>query len=203
MMVMPANNTSGIVHYLAGAYPGSIGLLISPSGWRIPPWYMPFALDNGAFTGFDPPAFIDLLCKARMFHQPLWVVLHYKVADPVETNRLWHQWHWQINYPLAFVAQDGHLPQDVPKNASAVFVGGSTDWKLTQAHIFKGVTPWLHIGRVNTARRLEWAEEIGADSVDGTGFFRSKQQRSDLIRFVTKKGQTKLCQRITKHKSWR
>jgi hypothetical protein len=189
MMIMPANNTSGVVHYLAGAFPGRIGMLLSPSSWKRPPWYMPFGVDNGAFTGFKPAAFVDLLCKIRLCHQPLWVAVPDKVADPEETNRLWRQWCGRINYPLAFVAQDGHLPQDIPRGAAAVFVGGSTDWKLTQAHTFKGVAPWLHIGRVNTARRLEWAEEIGADSVDGTGFFRSGRQRADLIEYVTGTGQ--------------
>ena len=96
------------------------------------------------------------------------------VADAEETNRRWHLYHQRVNFKKAFVVQDGHEPQDVPKEAYAVFVGGSTDWKLDNAHKFKGVAPWLHIGRVNTEKRLLWAEKIGADSVDGTGFFRGR-----------------------------
>ena len=54
------------------------------------------------------------------------------------------------------------------------------------------MTPWLHIGRVNTASRLEWSVDIGADSVDGTGWFRSSKQQTELIEFVTGKGQLKI-----------
>ena len=63
---MPSNNTAGLVHYLAGAYPQSVGLLISPDGWRQPPFYLPYAPDNGAFTGFDEIKFMELLIKAYL-----------------------------------------------------------------------------------------------------------------------------------------
>ena len=82
-----------------------------------------------------------------------------------------------MGFPLAFVAQDGMTPADVPNNAYAVFVGGSTDWKLKNAHIFKGSATWLHVGRVNSEERIRWAEGIGADSVDGTGFFRARDKK--------------------------
>ena len=42
--------------------------------------------------------------------------------------------------------------------------------------------PLLHIGRVTTLGRLKWAEQIGADSVDGSGFFRGRgKQYNDFI----------------------
>jgi hypothetical protein len=193
-MIMPSNNTCGIIHYCAGAYPGSVGLLISPAGWRKPPWYMPYALDNGAFTGFDEKAFTVLLNRARLLKaKPLWVAVPDVVADAEATLRLWHEWWQRVPFKRAFVAQDGHEAVDVPKQADAVFVGGSTDWKLSCAHKFKGASPWLHIGRVNTASRLQWAVDIGADSVDGTGWFQSSRQQLDLIEFVTGKGQLKLA----------
>jgi hypothetical protein len=79
-----------------------------------------------------------------------------------------------LGYPAALVAQDGleHLP--VPwKSIDAIFVGGSTAWKLgpaaaglvtrARAH---GLT--VHMGRVNSLRRLRYAHTIGCHSVDGT-----------------------------------
>jgi len=178
MMIMPANNTKGIVHYFAGKYPGKIGLLISPKGWRSTvPEYLPYALDNGAYTGFDEVLFMDILRDVPIMHRPLWVVVPDVVGDATATTARWHVWHNRIPFPLAFAVQDGHRPEDVPKTAFCVFVGGSTAWKLANAHKFKGVTKWLHIGRVNTERRLCWAERIGADSVDGTGFFRGDQKQ--------------------------
>lgn len=77
-------------------------------------------------------------------------------------------------YPAALVLQDGqeHLP--VPfDDLDAVFVGGTTAWKLgpaaagivAQAH---ELGKHCHVGRVNSRLRLRYAAGIGADSVDGT-----------------------------------
>lgn len=178
---MPANNGSGIVHYLAGKCPGSVGWCMSPDGWKKPPFYMPYALDNGAFTGFDPDAFLNLLEKAKKVHPPMWVAVPDVVGDAEATMRMWHEWHQRVDFPLAFVAQDGMEPQDVPREAICCFIGGTTKWKLESARRFKGVCRLLHIGRVNTEKRLRWAREIGADSIDGTGFFRSQPQKDSFI----------------------
>lgn len=188
---MPSNNLSGLVHYLAGAYPGSVGMMISPTaGWKNPPFYLPYAIDNGAFTGFDENSFVDILTIPYFIkNKPIWVAVPDVLADAEATLKLWRIWEKRIPFKRAFVAQDGHLEQDIPKTADAVFVGGTTDWKIKNAHRFKGITPWLHIGRVSTPRRLQWAFELGADSVDGTGFFRSKRRQLDLFEFVTGYGQ--------------
>lgn len=76
--------------------------------------------------------------------------------------------------PIACVAQDGATNETMPWHAiSAVFIGGSTEWKLSKdseaivAEANRRST-WAHIGRVNTLRRLQWAKQIGANSVDGT-----------------------------------
>jgi len=174
-MVMPINNMCGLVHYFAGKYPSKIGLLMSPDGWRPVPWYFPYALDNGAFKNFDKNEFIKMLLKCRVLHDALWVVVPDVVGDAETTMRMWHKWKNKVasfGYPLAFACQDGMEPQDVPKEAFCAFIGGTTEWKLENAHRFKGICKWLHIGRVSTRARLKWAEEIGADSCDGTGWFR-------------------------------
>jgi hypothetical protein len=192
---MPSNNTSGIVHYFAGAYPGKVGLLISPDGWRVPPWYMPYALDNGAFGAFmstspwNEKAYYQMLSRANFCHRPMWVIVPDVVADADATLKSWHRHKdrvFTLGYKLAFAVQDGMEPNDVPQEAHCCFVGGSTEWKLASAHKFKGVCEWLHIGRVNTPDRLGWAKSIGADSVDGTGFFRGNnyQTRAFIEHFV-------------------
>lgn len=201
MMIMPTNNTSGIVHYLAGKYPGKMGLLMSPNGWRRPPWYMPYALDNGSFIKWEPEIFQKMLLKNRVHHKPLWVVVPDVVGDAKATMEMWHQWKDAVSsfgYPLAFAAQDGMEPQDVPKEAYCCFVGGTTEWKLENAHKFKGTCEWLHIGRVSTGARLRWAEKLGADSCDGTGWFRAgvhnsnNKQCVDLIEYFEGSPQRKL-----------
>ena len=185
MMIMPSNNLSGICHYIAGKHPGSIGMLNTPLSWKNPPFYMPWALDNGCFTDWQPDKFRHYLKRSGLHHSPLWVAVPDIVADAEATLKRWHKWHKQIDFPLAFVCQDGHEAKDVPKEAVCCFIGGSTDWKLNNAHKFKGVRKLLHIGRVTTLGRLGWCKEIGADSVDGSGFFKgNKKQKQDLIEFI-------------------
>jgi hypothetical protein len=77
-------------------------------------------------------------------------------------------------YPVALVAQDGleHLP--IPWNdIDAIFLGGSTKWKLGSATAVlaaearaRGLT--VHMGRVNSQRRVRYAASIGCHSADGT-----------------------------------
>ncbi len=80
----------------------------------------------------------------------------------------------ELGYPAALVAQDGLEALPVPWDAfDVLFIGGSTPWKLgrharalvadAKAH-GKGV----HMGRVNSARRLRYAADIGCDTADGT-----------------------------------
>lgn len=184
MMIMPSNNLSGLCHYLAGRYPGKIGMLNSPLSFKKPPFYMPWALDNGCFTDWQPDKFRHVLRRSKLSHAPLWTVVPDVVADAEETLKRWHEWYKKIDFPLAFACQDGHEPQDVPKEAICCFIGGSTDWKLNNAHKFKGTRDLLHIARVSTQNRINWAVEIGADSIDGTGFFRGdKSQLNALIEY--------------------
>jgi len=188
MMVMPSNNQSGVVHYLAGKYPNKVGMLCTPDSFIAkgrPPYYMPYALDNGCFIKWDETAFFLMLRKISLLKEkPLWVCVPDVVADAKKTTELWNKYSHLIKYKKAFVVQDGHNASDVPTGAYAAFVGGSTEWKIANAHKFKGVCEWLHIGRVNTESRLRWAEDIGADSVDGTGFFRgNKNQKNAFIEF--------------------
>jgi hypothetical protein len=79
-----------------------------------------------------------------------------------------------LGYPAALVAQDGLEDLDVPWDAfDVLFIGGSTDWKLSPAAAglvreAKARGKWVHMGRVNSRRRWSYAEYIGCDSVDGT-----------------------------------
>lgn len=80
----------------------------------------------------------------------------------------------EVGYPAALVAQDGLTPEMVPWDAiDALFIGGSTAWKLSEAaHALcveaKQRGKWVHMGRVNSHKRFELARSFGCDSVDGT-----------------------------------
>ena len=53
MRVMPSNNSGIQIGYLAGKFQGRIGWLLSPDGWRTPPSWMPYAIDNGAYGAWS------------------------------------------------------------------------------------------------------------------------------------------------------
>ena len=80
----------------------------------------------------------------------------------------------EVGYPAALVAQDGLENLDIPWGEfDALFIGGSTEWKLGPAAreiaaVAKREGKWLHMGRVNSRKRMRYAAAIGCDSVDGT-----------------------------------
>lgn len=79
-----------------------------------------------------------------------------------------------LGYPAALVAQDGLEDLPVPWDTfDVLFIGGTTEWKL--GHHARALTAeakrrgkWVHMGRVNSAKRLRYADAIGCDSADGT-----------------------------------
>jgi hypothetical protein len=77
-------------------------------------------------------------------------------------------------YPAAFVAQDGAEETGIPwDDLDCLFVGGSTEWKLSEhaariANAARSHGKWVHMGRVNSWRRWQVAEAFGCDSCDGT-----------------------------------
>jgi hypothetical protein len=80
----------------------------------------------------------------------------------------------ELGYPAAFVGQDGLENLDVPwDDFDVLFIGGTTEWKLSQhARTLiaeaKARGKWVHMGRVNSEKRLRYAHLVGCDSVDGT-----------------------------------
>ena len=80
----------------------------------------------------------------------------------------------RLGYPAALVAQDGLESLVIPWDAfDVLFIGGSTEWKLSAVAAgivaeAKARGKWVHMGRVNSWRRLQYAASIGCDSADGT-----------------------------------
>ncbi len=184
MVLMLANNTGIRVGYLAGRFPGAIGHLYSPGAQRGPFPFCEYALDNGVFAkgnDWTPGPWVKMLDWARLSGQrPLWNLVPDFVADREETLRRWEQYApvaRSYGWPLAFAAQDGMEPSDVPPDADVVFVGGSTDWKWNTYRDWCAAFPRVHIGRVNTYRRLFDCYDAGAESTDGTGFTRGDQRQ--------------------------
>lgn len=192
---MPANNAKMLVGYLAGRYPGRVGWLLSPDGWKEPHDWLPYAFDNGAFPAWDKQkpwdeaAFYTHCQRSRgRTHKPSWIAVPDVVADREATLRNWFAHSPRVaayGVPLAFVAQDGMTPDDIPPNASVVFIGGTTEWKWRNLRDWTGAFPRVHVGRVNGERGLWACHEAGVESCDGTGWFRGDQkQLAGLLRYL-------------------
>jgi hypothetical protein len=169
--------------------PEHVGHLIVPRAWNDPETLQlvpgRWAMDNGAFSGFDEGAFVRMLERFTPLSDlsPLSVCLFVTapdvVGDAASTLRRWPFWSRLIRglgHRPAFVAQDGLTPDRVPwGEAGALFIGGTTAYKesaeaRTLCGIAKAHGIWVHWGRVNGKRRYELAQLAGADSIDGTGF---------------------------------
>lgn len=92
-------------------------------------------------------------------------------------------WEWQrevaaTGQPVAYVAQDGQPGSEVPwERIGCLFIGGSTSFKLSPEAERLGREAkrrglWLHMGRVNSRKRFDYARATGCDSIDGSKFSR-------------------------------
>lgn len=189
---MPSSHSSSLFHYLAGKHPGKLGWLMSPK-WRLKttlrPW-IPYALDNDAFSAWtnktewsfeEWKALLDWSKSSGL--KPLWALVPDVVADRHATLERWHQYAPLVKsygWPLAFAVQDGMSVHDVPENADVVFVGGTTEFKWSTVQMWAWYFPRVHVGRVNSIDRLWQCEDLGVESVDGTGWFRDPSDKTKL-----------------------
>jgi hypothetical protein len=148
-----------------------------------------FGIDNGAFAKFEGKAFLSLLERNQNRMQLCrFVAVPDVVGSARRTLEVFEHWAPRIKkgWPLALVAQDGQESLPIPwDKISAVFIGGTTDWKMSAhaAAIVKAgnaLGKWVHAGRVNTPGRFEYFEKLGADSIDGTGLSRYSHMRKAI-----------------------
>lgn len=119
---------------------------------------------------------------------PLWVAGPDVVGDWRATRDRWCSWYPELarlGLRVAYVAQDGQPWTALPLGQMAcLFIGGSTAYKesdealaLARACALHGVR--VHVGRVNSERRLRLFDGLGVhpdgypmqvDSIDGTQF---------------------------------
>lgn len=162
-------------------FPDHLGHLIQPANWAIPAKVLftglPWAADNGAYSHLDEAKFRRMLFLIRDMPRCLFVVCPDKVGGGQETLTLFWRWKQEVascGQPLAFVGQDGAEDTDVPwDDFHAWFLGGTDRFKLSRASAdlvqeARRQGKYVHMGRVNSLRRIETAHEWGCDSVDGT-----------------------------------
>lgn len=142
---------------------------------------IPWAADNDCFQRLDARAYKRMLQSLTGIPGCEFLVLPDVVGDAWATAERWAQWYpvaKLTGQPLALVAQDGLTAARCPWGAfDVLFVGGTTVWKegseaelLVREAKERGL--WVHMGRVNSRRRFDYARAIGCDSIDGTKFSR-------------------------------
>jgi hypothetical protein len=155
-----------------------IGLMCQPkSNLPRPGWI--WAADNGCFGGgsqFDDKKWLAWLSKPHPRTGCLFASVPDVVGDHQGTLYRWRTYAPKVRdlgYPLAFVLQDGASVDTVPWDQfDTLFVGGTTGFKqgihcLNIAKDAKARGKWVHVGRVNSYKRLAYWNGV-ADSADGT-----------------------------------
>jgi len=156
-------------------------LLVSARG-RLRCEGFPYALDNGAWTAhtrsepFNVCAFVraveEMGSRADFVVAPD-IVMGGRAS--LELTRKWLPWCLERCDRVLIAVQDGHTPDDVRPLLSdrvGVAIGGSTEWKEDQLARQVWRASWVHVLRVNTARRVHLCSSAGADSFDGSGVSR-------------------------------
>lgn len=159
---------------------GVIGAIATPAQGNPIDYAVDWCADNGCFGKGYPGDTEYLAWLARM--QPFVSRCRFAVAPDVvgdakatlKRSAPFLPVIRAMGYPAALTGQDGLENLIVPWDSFDVFfIGGSTEWKLGEAaaglareaeHRGK----WLHMGRVNSLKRLRYAKTIGCDSADGT-----------------------------------
>ena len=139
-----------------------------------------FALDNGAWGAFlrgdswDEGAFLQLVDAFGADAD--FVVVPDVVTDRDATLRSAETWLPRLEGLRRYLAlQDGMTWDDVVPfvaDLEGVFVGGTTAWKLSTMAEWGGFCRTrklkLHVGRVNSVRRIRLCGDAGAHSFDGS-----------------------------------
>lgn len=174
-----------------------IGLLLRPgAGYQHQtPEYAAWAADNGQYTAVGTPptdaewwTWLERLVAVagpgglfatapdvlRVTQGPQGPTVVGDAAATLARSLPWLRRIRGLGLPAALVAQDGAEDLDLPwAEFDVLFLGGSTGWKLgpraaalTGAALDNGLR--VHMGRVNSARRVRLAASWGVSTVDGT-----------------------------------
>lgn len=143
-----------------------------------------YGVDNECFTErWDPEVFERSVKRIRDHHgrkRCLFVAAPDVLGDAVATLERSEGWLREIRswgMPVALVAQDGLEGLRIPwQRFDCLFIGGSTEWKLSEAAGWlmeeariRG--KWVHVGRVSSWTRIDDLQ-ARPDSVDSTHFIR-------------------------------
>jgi hypothetical protein len=159
---------------------GLLGMIATPTAGNTVPTGVDWCADNSAYAGHYPGDDQYLAWLSRhAAHAPrcAFATAPDVVGDAAATLARSTPMLARIRdagYPVALVAQDGLENLPIPwHDLDALFLGGTTAWKLGPAAAGLAARArrhglWVHMGRVNSLRRLRYAASIGCQSADGT-----------------------------------
>lgn len=168
-----------------------VGQLLTPlTGFRLRDPERPWAIDNGAFAGFDEKAFFARLRRQEKDKEKcLFLTVPDVPFAAMRTAELFDLFKERlVGWPLALAVQDGHEQVRIPwSEIGTLFVGGSTSWKVGPhaaacVQTAKALGKWVHVGRINDPARFEHFEKLGADSCDGSGIAQYSHMREAIAK---------------------
>lgn len=191
--------------YLSGHVQPDLGAMLTPRMRQLPPPGQWWAADTGCYRqpeAFRFAAYLHWLNERAAdgdAERCLFATAPDRVGDAAATlqhSRPTLPYIQEVGYRAALVAQDGLENLPVPWDEfDCLFVGGTNPWRASEAVVALARQAhdqgkWLHVGRVNTLGRLRWAQQLGADSVDGTLLrYGHDTNRPILERFLASVGQ--------------
>ena len=156
-----------------------IGFLNTPRMRNLLPKGVTWAADNGCFSApenYSDAGYLDWLVQQPV-KRCLFAVCPDVLADhraTVKRSRPLMPLLRKIGYRPAFVAQDGWKSKTTPWDEfDVMFIGGTTGFKLGPVAADAAIEALghgkkVHMGRVNSFKRLQVAAQLGCASVDGT-----------------------------------
>lgn len=174
-----------------------VGLMKSMGMGNAVPSGVAWAADNGRFA--SPALYTDELYLAWLARHPSATCLFATAPDvlgdhdaTVELSLPMLPRIRDAGYRAAFVGQDGWREETTPWGSlDVLFLGGTTAWKLGAASVAveaahrRGVP--VHMGRVNSFKRLRLAAAIGCQSADGTRLrFEPTKNEGALLRWLAR-----------------
>jgi hypothetical protein len=177
MIYLSGTNFNGASEIFVGRE--DVGCLVQPRSYPYPDKRAKcWAGDNGAFTGtFRHDRFLNWLSGlTNLSDTCLFVAVPDVLGNwqgTLQKFQMYESILRKYGFPLALVGQDGFCADEVKwDKIDAFFVGGSNDWKFSQGAAkaisrAKDMGKWVHMGRVNSYKRLRLAQVLGCDSADG------------------------------------
>ena len=178
--MIPYASRTGTKRNLAALRSANWRLLVSARGVLRNEGF-PYAIDNGAWTAFQKGEPFDIAAFEKAVEWGAvgadWLIVPDIVSGGLQSLRMSMEWVPRLCgvCPLLLAVQDGISVEDVRAVVGpdlGIAVGGSTDWKestvVSWGALAREKGAYLHVLRVNSARRIAICAQAGAHSFDGT-----------------------------------